>query len=409
MNSLNIKIKNIDHSSSYIYPTRTIEIKIGSKDTIYTPDRAATLSEYNHKINIPSEIPLDNKISLSFRSFNKEKLSQLLLENTQSYNNLFKNIKKSDEIMRYSPFRAHIMQPTSSVRYIINEDKKKIRVESGIEFLRNNQTLLSRFLRFILKIQIDLELPIVMIPFLGLSIDRYKAIANHVNLIKNNHREPFVILDLGYSTADKFSDLLKFFIVEQDIKLIGFYHKSFIVNALPYDIVSQYIEKNVVFVMLNVDRTDSVNYNISKMHYIPFLGNDIYALKTPVKFDDSSEEEAKTKENEMKGIKFFNPRNLTIELAENRISNYNQILKEMGQENNDKLEEIISDFDNIRNDRKKIDIMRSFSKVHEIKASSSEFVKFNKRINSNESKNYVEEKNYLKLSLSNLQMKRKIN
>ena len=55
---------------------------------------------------------------------------------------------------------------------------------------------------------------------------------------------------------------------------------------------------------------------------------------TKVNINDSSKEEPNNIESEMRGIKLFNPRNLTVELAENRISNHEQVLREMGQEGN---------------------------------------------------------------------------
>jgi hypothetical protein len=182
----------------------------------------------------------------------------------------------------------------------------------------------------------------------------------------------------------------------------GFRHKSFMKYAISYDVLSSFIDKDVVFTVFDVKRADNKNNNISSMHYLPFFGNDIYAVETPkmINFNKPNIPKANN-------IKFFNPFNLIIEESEKRIKDSKRLMNEIKEEHNIKLQSICNSFDVIENDPYKVNIFKSLSKVHEIKASTLEFIKFQKWIKSNETSEYVKEKEFLKKSLEVFHSKKK--
>ena len=74
----------------------------------------------------------------------------------------------------------------------------------------------------------------------------------------------------------------------------------------------------------------------------------------------------------------------------------------MDEQANKLLINILNDYDTIERDPAKIAVFRAFSKVHELKTSGKEFGELQKRIKSNESSEYIQEKSYLRSSLITL-------
>ena len=146
------------------------------------------------------------------------------------------------------------------------------------------------------------------------------------------------------------------------------------------------------------------NSQISTTHYMPFLGNDVYAVETPRYVPDSKGTEKTEREHitSIQSIKFFNPDNLIIESAARRIHKPSKILEEMQDKSNGRLLDILNNFQDTSSDRNKASIFGSLSKVHEVKSSTREFQSFQQRIKSNESTEYIREKHYLESCLNNL-------
>lgn len=403
-----VKLKWIDDKSPYVYPSRTVEI-VTSEGRILTPTRAATIYEFNQQTTIPITTPVKNPISFSVKKMNKNKLIAFLKGNGL-YASWSKQIGEDDDRMKYSFLRAHIMQPTTSTQIIKNEKGEKIdEIESGVDYLVNNSKEREKFIRLILKMQQNAGLDTVTIPYLRLPFSEYKTyIKDIVAHIRSQNKEPLVIFDLQYEEkGDKFEQALSFLINDQQVKLIAFPNRSFEKSAISYDTIStQYAGKDVAFLTFEVGRTFSRNNDLSKMHSEPFIGTDVYAVKTPryVPPADESEEFVKTKES----IDFFNQDNLLVESSTVRMTNPEKILSEMGESKNKRLATILGDYDTIGNDPEKITVINALSKFHELKTSTLEFdVEVQKRIKARESKEYIEERDSLKSVLTKLQTKKR--
>jgi hypothetical protein len=309
---------------------------------VSTPARAATLYEYNQKGRVPTETTIDNPISLSIRKLNASKIEQILKENG-AFHKLFTNIRAADNMMRYSTFRAHILDITSTP--IIDENKKQIG-PSGIEFLQRNEKLRERFLRFIIKMQIDLGLEVVTIPYLNLPFTDYKSLIKDVtNGLRTNNLEPFLIFDLDYNEGHNFEDVISFLLKDIGIKLLGFRNKSFARNAVSYDILSKYVDHDIALFSYDVERADIYNSQISTMHYLPFFGEDIYAVKSPRYKPKDNKNTHLPKAVEKEVIKIFEPNTLLIRPASERIQSSKEILKEMDQSMNSRLSALLVEYE----------------------------------------------------------------
>ena len=132
----------------------------------------------------------------------------------------------------------------------------------------------------------------------------------------------------------------------------------------------------------------------------------MYAIETPKYFPPSDESDSEPYEKTKDSINFFNPDNLLIEPSQTRIKNRKKLLEEIEQVDNKWLQNILGDYDNIKNEQDKIYVINAISKVHELKSSNKEFDIVQKRIKSEESTEYVKEKPYLAGTLDKLKTKK---
>ncbi len=415
-----IQVKTVDEKSPYFYPSRTIEIKT-SEGRILTPTRAATFYEFNQKIAIPAITPIDNPISISVRKMNWKKLATFLKQNGL-YKNWFRQILDSEDMMKYSSFRAHVIQPTTSKIILKNPNgtvqkdaKGKVKTEpSGVDYLADNPNLRERFVRLVLKMQLDADLDIITVPYMKFPISDYQQFITSITReIRSQNKEPLFIFDLDYQKrGDRFEDAMSFFIKKADIKLMAFGNKSFQSAPISYDVLSRYVTKDVAFFTFEIAREDKIREEgeekvkdeISKMHYFPFIGNDVYSIKTPKYVPDPNKPKMEaTKET----IKFFNPTNLLIEHSSTRLKQPKKVLEEMKESGDKWLNDIIGDYHVIGNDEDKIKVINALSKVHELKTSTMEFVELQKRVRSGESTEYIKEKTYLESQLTKLRPKKR--
>ena len=399
-------VKSVDQKSPYVYPTRRIEIETSEK-RIYGPTRAATLYEYNQKSEIPTNIPLDNEISISVKKLNKNKLEKFLKGNGL-YASWSRQLTEAQDRMKYSPFCAHIIQPTITNIKKKEKDGTITEIDSGADFLRKNSRERARFLRLIIKMQADAGLDVITIPYLKLPLSEFKELVKAVTKqLHTENREPMFVFDLNYQKwGDKFQDAMDFLMKKTDTKLIAFPNHSFASSAVSYDILSEYVESDVAFFTFDVERAYRVGDSLSKMHSQPFLGSDVYSIETPRYFPPSDESDSEPYEKTKDSINFFNPDNLLIEPSQTRIKNRKKILEEIEQVDNKWLQKILGDYDNIKNEQDKIYVINAISKVHELKSSNKEFDIVQKRIKSEESKEYVKEKQYIEGTLDKLKTKK---
>lgn len=398
-----IKVKSIDDKSPYFFPTRSIEIRT-SDHRFLTPYRASTTYEFNQRTEIPHISGIENPVSLSVKRMNTKKIKDFLQLNG-SYKNLSKKILNDDDLLKYSSIRSHIIQPTISAQY--KKDKKTGKMNkiiSGVDYLEQNKSLREQFLKFVIKIQMDAKLETISIPYLKQPLSEYKKMAKTVSeRLKNEKREPLFVVDLGIPERNSFTTLIRYLTKDLRIRLIAFPHKSFSSAAISYDALSQLAEQNTAFLNFDFIRADPHHFDLSKMHYSPFIGTDIFSIRTPQFIPDPDEPK---KERTKESVKFFNQSNLQIESSKQRMKDPDLVLSEMGESKDKKLREIFGSYEKVNHDEEYIKTLSAVSKVHELKSSTQEFLTLQKRIKSSESTEYVTEHSSLSKTLDSLQSKK---
>jgi len=334
---------------------------------------------------------------------NIQKINDFLQLNG-SYKNLFRKILTNDDLLKYSSLRSHIIQPTINTQY--KKDRKtgkSIKVISGVDYLEQDKALREQFLKFVIKIQSDAGLEIISIPYLKQPLSEYKKMAKTVSEeLRKQNREPLFVVDLGIPGRGTFTSLIEHFVNDLGIRLVAFPHKSFSSAAVSYNALSQLSEKEVAFLSVDFGRSDPYHDDISKMHYSPFIGTDVFSIRTPQFIPDPDEpEQERTKDS----VKFFNKSNLQIEPSKKRMEDPDLVLDEMGETQDSKLRGILEDYDKAGNDEEYIKTLSAVSKIHELKSSSKEFLALQKRVNSSESTDYVKEPGFLSKTLDALNTK----
>ena len=112
MSFKDVVVKDIDDKSPILFPTRKLEIKT-KKGSIVTPSRIASIYEYDKRAEIPTEVKVENPISISVRKMSTNRVESFLKQNG-SYQKLSHQIPNEIDRMKYSQLQIQIIQPTIS-------------------------------------------------------------------------------------------------------------------------------------------------------------------------------------------------------------------------------------------------------------------------------------------------------
>ncbi len=123
---------------------------------------------------------------------------------------------------------------------------------------------------------------------------------------------------------------------------------------------------------MQVSRHDADYDAISTMHYLPFSGNDVYAVQTPPPFEGRRGIEPLR--DHLKYVRFFDKTSLSIKQSRLAQPTINELADEY---RNDKImTNILDNYNEANTDHAKYQVLRAFSKVSERKSCSSEFERF---------------------------------
>lgn len=379
MTSLKVKLKSVDRSSRYLYPSRTLELT-HQNVTIQTPSRAATLYEFREKAMVPTDIPINNPALLNVRRLSAKNLS--LLMTNDGYRDLFDKISRANILTQYSMFKSFLLQPT------VTAQKGQ---KSAMAILKEGPKLLDNFLRLLIQLQNQAGLDIISIPYLNLPLaDLQRIIKDLKKDIEKIGKTPLFYIDMKY---EHFSRLIPWLVNLIGVDLIGLLYKSFASASNSYGVLSEFVDRDVAFAMVDVKRVGTLDF--ATMHSLPFLGNDLYSVETP----HPSHSKEPSSDPRINKIKLFRKFELTITPIKsvNRTAN---LLEEIGKDQDAPLQEMISHVEEVNTDIKKYHALNGFSRVHELITSTNEFGNFRKYIKSDSSADYVKEKTLLEKILS---------
>jgi hypothetical protein len=384
-----VKVKSIDDNSKYLYPNRTIEIKT-SKQNIITPIRASTDSEYRQKALIPTDLPIENPVSIAIEELNATQFDKYMNENGYFSKEISRAELKS-RLSQYSSLSLFLLKPTKS------DTKDKITGEprySPMTLLKQNPMLLERFLRITIRMQQEAGLSQVSIPFIDLPFQEYADLVIKVNRsLERINQQPIFFVDMNYDDFDKALNLI---VNDLQSNIVGLYFQSYKRAHKSYEVLRDYVNKDVAFFAAQVER---VGLNeLSTMHYLPFFGNDIYAVEKPRGFSEIDPLTGKPKKI------VYNPENVRLfdkeSLRLRHIAADPALVERLSDEykKDPLIPTVLRNFHEA-NVKEKYEILSAFSKISELNSSSTEFITLQKYIKENSTKEYIDEKPVLKRTL----------
>lgn len=407
-----VRVRSVDQESPYAYPSRRVEIATSS-GKVATPDRAATLYEYNKKASVPTNVPLDNDVSLAVKRPNAATLARFLGENGVA-RRWGREMRGAARRMAYSALSAYLVQPTTADMPARKKGRKEVApaVPSGTSYLRSSPEKMEAFLRILLRLQVDAGLGVVAVPYLGLPLSEYKRTVRKVcRAAAGLGAEPMLAFDLEYQKGgSKFREAMSFLVRDMGVRLVAFPGRSYAGAALSYDALAEYAESDVAFVSFDTDRPYQRLNPLSKMHAFPFIGTDIYAIRTP-RFVPGAAEAGGSggagAGSALDSVKFFEPSSLTIRPSAERVGDPAALLDEIGERGNAQLRGMLEEYEPARGNPDKAAALSSLSRVHELVSSTAEFGSLRDWIRKGETAEYVKEKPRLETTLADLEQKRK--
>lgn len=188
-------MKSIDSSARYLPPSRTLEIRT-RKGILTTPIRASTSYEFRQKAQVPTDLSIENEISVDIHRLNYTNLLEFLRSNGY-INNLVKKIDLANRLEQYSQIRIALIQPTTSETVDIKT--KQMKYPSGMSILQSDSTQLHTFLSILVKLQLAIGLDFVTIPFLHLPLTTMKEVFRDVNkTMEKAGSQPLFVLDMKH-------------------------------------------------------------------------------------------------------------------------------------------------------------------------------------------------------------------
>lgn len=401
-----IKLKDTDTRFT-MKPTRTAEIKT-REGTIETPSRAATMFEYNSKAKIPTNILIDNPITVKYTGLGYNTLKNFLQTN-EVFARLYHAQENTKDRTQHSQLQFALFQPT------ITEDKEE-NTPAAMQILQEPKEL-EKFLDLIIALQESLHFDIISLPYITLPYSNLERVYKKRAVeIRRLGKEPFFVLNLKHNPPD-FEKLIELFVNDLSLKLIGLNFQRFATAALNYRTISKYYDKDVLFFTLQVRRSDPAYDDISSAHYLPFLTNDIFAVAAPQYFDPNKKKKNKegiiykqpkieTYQEKLLRLRLFNKQDLTLDTIFPLMKQYEGLLSDVGNPKDERLVNMLKNYmteGDTREERKeRLTNLKSFTWVHELKSSVSEFANFRKFIKQSDTDSYVSDRPLLNTSIADM-------
>lgn len=388
-----MKVKSIDSSARYLPPSRTLEIRT-RKGVLTTPARASTSYEFRQKAQVPTDLPIENGISIDIHRLNYPNLLEFLRSNGYT-NNLIKKIDLANRLAQYSQIRIALIQPTTSETTDVKT--RQMKYPSGMSIIQNDSAQLHNFLSILVKLQLAIGLDFIAIPFLHLPLTTMKEVFRDVDkTMERAGSQPLFVLDMKHQD---FSLILDFLVEDLRSNMIGLIYRDYLRNIHSYERVYKYAERDVAFFSMHVERLDENNDNLSTMHCLPFLTNDIYSVETPT-FGGVNPEKRKEGigTHRLDRVKLFDKQSLQINKITSIPNLQERILTEYGDDTI--VRDTLENYREAETDNKKIQTLAAFSKIDELRLSSKEFLNLQRFINQDSARDYISEKKTLEKALN---------
>jgi hypothetical protein len=370
-----VKILEIDDSLKLLQPSRAIEIKT-NKGTAESPNRCATSYEYNRKAELPTETTIDNPVSVYTKKFTGNEVKNLLTTNTE-YGKQLQAIERVDRVTEYS-----ILHLSTFQLYETSKEGK-----APLELLSEGDNL-NRFLKFLIDMQYEAKHDIISIPALNLPLSKLKTtLKDAYDAIEHLGKQPIFSFDLKYNN---FREILDYVTNELHADLINLVYRKKRDVPQHYDALGKFARKDIAFLMTDVNRIDFDHDELSTMHYMPFLGNDLFAIEIPP--PAIPKKDKPKKDRNIINLKILDKNELTIKPLINSGISREEILQQLGNPSYDDLDIRLQSLEEAKTDNDKYKILNALTKIQELRVSTNEFSVLGKHVKERSSKDYVKTK-----------------
>ena len=285
-----IRVREIDNSLELLQPARTVEIRTDRGSTV-TPGRCVTGYEFNRKSQVPSIIPITNPVSVYGKLVTGRDMDNLLNSNSW-FGQQVRRLEKAARITEYSVLHVPVFElaRTSSSG------------PSPAEILRSEKNR-TRFLKQMIALQADAGYGIMSVPHLDLPLGDAKKIMRQADgAIRKLGGQPPFSADVR---RPGFNEIVDYLAEDLQANLINLrygkrrdFSQAYLraqpahvggrpSNGKRRDFSQAYLHlekmagRDVAFLMTGVARADHDHGDLSTMHYMPFLGNDLFAVEAP--------------------------------------------------------------------------------------------------------------------------------
>ena len=377
-----VRVLETDDSLRLLQPARAIEIRTDRGITT-TPGRCVTGYEFNRKAQVPASVEINNHVSVYWKRLTGGDIDSLLHSNDW-FKSQVQSLEKAARITEYSVLHvpAFELARTSSTG------------PAPAEILQNERNRVL-FLKQMIAVQQDAGYGIISIPPLGLPPGEAKPIMREADeAILKLGCQPLFSVDVRHGG---FGELVDYLADDLQAPMINLRYGKRRYFSQHYLHLARLADKDVAFLMTGVARADSDHGELSTMHYMPFLGNDLFAVETPPPAISPSD-----KPKNIENLRALYRDELTIlPVTDPRMSD----LEVLDLEGNPVSEDLNLRLRNVREasrDAKKYSIINAITRIQELLGSSVEFSRLAGHVKERSSDAYVRGKRGLELRLQDM-------
>jgi len=332
----------------------------------------------------PTAAPIDSPVLINIKTLPPGDLQNFITKN-ETFGEFLRKIGVFNRVGQYSNIRLTLLQPTKTTL-----EKDGI---TSMKILQRSSTSREKFLRLGIRLQQEAGMDVVTVPFIQLPFSILKKLTTemHRDLTRGTGGEPLFFVDVNYHD---FESVIHLLVDDLECQIVGLIQRRYSDYPLHYDYLRKYYDHDVAFMSVQTSRFDENFDDISTMHYLPFLGNDIYAVKVPKPFYDEAELEKPSKEPRLSKIRFFDKQSLKVKPAGS--FDTERVLADIRYQDQDIIRDMLDNREEVNGDNAKFQVLNSFSKVHELNTSQLEFQDLRTQIGKSETQHYIDSKQALK-------------
>lgn len=384
---MNIQLRAIDESgekkSELFYHARNLKIQITSK-SFHTPIRALSNGELSAKAQIPTPISLNSNFSgIHKELFNNE--TKKMLSDNHFAESLIKNLENYQHRMQHGYFTFSLIQPS----------------KNAVDTHLINDSLKISFLRRIIDIQSQSEMPVISIPWLYFkNTKQIIDIFNQIEKAIDNEIIFFIDIGADSSIIDEVGHYLLDLAKTGRIHFIGLLFKPRRKALISYDILWDLVKnENIALIVAGMERYDSNYLNLSTIHMNEFILGDIFLPIVKRAFPSTNSNENMIKKPGINTIRLFDRETLTLpKFGEFDFESWKR--QAIVDINDSKILNVFNNINEANEDERKLRNIGAISKIHECIASQKEITLSQEFIQNNETNEYISQKHILNDVLS---------